>query len=131
MKKQGILNSDISRVLSYMRHTDLLCISDAALPTPDDTELIDLSLKAGLPCFIDVLEAVLSDFKVQKVFVAEEIKRGNQETLRGIDFLLGETEKEFISHDELKAKLSSCKAVIRTGECTPYSNIILEAACIF
>lgn len=68
MKKHGILNSDISRVLSYMRHTDLICISDAGLPCPDETELIDLSLRSGFPCFIDTLEVVLSDFKVQKFF---------------------------------------------------------------
>lgn len=28
MKRQGILNSDISRVLSYMGHTDMICIGD-------------------------------------------------------------------------------------------------------
>ena len=28
MKSAGILNSDISRVLSYMGHTDCLCIGD-------------------------------------------------------------------------------------------------------
>lgn len=31
MKKQGILNSDISRVLSYMGHTDTICI-EANIP---------------------------------------------------------------------------------------------------
>ena len=38
MKRQGILNSDISRVLSYMGHTDTICIGDCGLPIPDETE---------------------------------------------------------------------------------------------
>ena len=43
MKKNGILNSDISRVLSYMGHTDRVCVGDAGLPCPDEVERIDLS----------------------------------------------------------------------------------------
>ena len=35
MKKQGILNSDISRVLSYMGHTDCIAVGDCGLPIPD------------------------------------------------------------------------------------------------
>ena len=31
MKKAGILNSEISRVLSYMGHTDLIAIGDCGL----------------------------------------------------------------------------------------------------
>ncbi len=49
MKQQGILNSDISRVLSYMGHTDTICIGDCGLPIPDETERIDLAVKFGQP----------------------------------------------------------------------------------
>ena len=31
------LNSDISRALSYMGHTDRLCIGDCGLPIPEET----------------------------------------------------------------------------------------------
>ena len=60
MKKSGVLNSDISRVLSYMRHTDTICISDCGLPCPDETELIDVSLEKGVPDFVRVLKAVVN-----------------------------------------------------------------------
>ena len=43
MKRNGILNSDISRVLSYMGHTDQICIGDCGLAIPDTTERIDLA----------------------------------------------------------------------------------------
>ena len=40
-------------------------------------------------------------------------------------------EIEFVSHTELKKRTENCKAVIRSGETTPYANIILQSGCIF
>ncbi len=107
MKQQGILNSDISRVLSYMGHTDTICIGDCGLPIPDETERIDLAVKFGQPSFMDVLEEVGADMKVEK------------------------PEIQFVLHSDLKKMTKTCKAVIRTGETTPYANIILQSGCIF
>ncbi len=131
MKKQGILNSDISRVLSYMRHTDTLCISDCGLPCPEETELIDISLTKGDPGFIRVLTAVLDDMKVEKITLASEIREKNPAIVKQITALLPDVPVEYIRHEELKKSLVQCKAVIRTGEVTPYANIILQSACIF
>ncbi len=74
MKKSGIINSDISRVLSYMGHTDRICIGDCGLPIPSEIERIDLALKLGYPSFIDVLKEVAGDMKIEKIILAEEIK---------------------------------------------------------
>ena len=133
MKKQGILNSDISRVLSYMGHTDTLCIGDCGLPIPDEVERIDLALCFGEPTFMRTLEIVAGDMKVEKIVLAEEIKEKNPDVLSKIQaFFAGQdVEVEFVSHTELKAKTYDCKAVIRTGETTPYANIILQSGCIF
>ena len=133
MKKAGILNSDISRVLSYMGHTDLLCVGDCGLPIPDEVERIDLALKFGVPSFMETLEVVVNDMKVEKIVLAEEIKTQNPKVLGEIEALFEgqDIEVEFISHVELKALTRDCKAVIRTGETTPYANIILQAGCIF
>ena len=133
MKKAGILNSDISRVLSYMGHTDLICVGDCGLPIPDEVERIDLALKFGVPSFMETLEVVVNDMKVEKIILAEEIKTQNPKVLGEIEALFDEQniEVEYISHVELKALTRDCKAVIRTGETTPYANIILQAGCIF
>ena len=135
MKKQGILNSDISRVLSYLGHTDTIAIGDCGLPIPEETERIDLSLTFGVPSFMDVLKAVSNDMAVEKIILAEEIKEQNPEVLHQIEALFAEKETgfkvEFVPHAELKKQTKECKAVIRTGETTPYANIILQAACIF
>ena len=133
MKKHGILNSDISRVLSYMGHTDTICIGDCGLPIPDQVERIDLSLCFGEPTFMRTLEIVAGDMKVEKIVLAEEIKEQNPKVLAEVEaFFAGQdVEVEFVSHADLKVKTNDCKAVIRTGETTPYANIILQAGCIF
>ncbi|MGI6011898.1 MAG: D-ribose pyranase [Ruminococcus sp.] len=135
MKKHGILNSDISRVLSYMGHTDTLAIGDCGLPIPEETERIDLALKSGVPSFMDVLTVVIQEMKVEQVVLAEEIKEQNPQVHKEIQKLLNTVENdckvEYVTHQELKDRTKSCKAVIRTGETTPYANIILQSACLF
>lgn len=110
---------------------DWLGVGDAGTPVPKDTEKIDLSVRAGLPSFIDVLKEVLVELEVQKIYVAEEIKTENPKQLEEIKKVLPDVEIEFIPHSELKKDLSKSKAFIRTGEETPYSNVILESGVIF
>ena len=133
MKKYGILNSDISRVLSYLGHTDCICIGDCGLPIPDEVERIDLALAFGEPTFMHTLEIVAQDMKIEKIVLAEEIKTRNPKVLGQIEGLFAgqNVEVEFVTHVELKDQTHDCKCVIRTGETTPYANIILQAGCIF
>lgn len=133
MKRNGILNSEISRILSCMGHTDRIAIGDCGLPIPEQVERVDLALTFGEPRFLRVLELVLADMKVEKIVLAEEIKAQNPQVLQGIEALL-QTEQvavEFVPHTTFKAQTAGCRAVIRTGETTPYANIILQSGCIF
>lgn len=154
MKRNGILNSDIARVLAYMGHTDRICIGDCGLPIPDTTERIDLTVRFGQPAFLDVLQEVGKDMKIEKIILAEEIKEKNPKILAEIEqyFASLETgfkneseeveskdgktgfagiEVEFVTHAQLKEMTKECKAVLRTGETTPYANVILQSGCIF
>ena len=74
MKKIGIMNADVSNVISKMGHTDMITIADSGLPIPSDTRRIDLSIKQGLPSFIDVLDMVLTELEVEEIVLAKEIK---------------------------------------------------------
>ena len=137
MKKHGILNSEISEVLCKMGHTDQICISDCGLPIPEETKRIDLALKFGTPSFMEVLKEVGDDMKIEKIVLAEEIKEKNPEILQEILSYFDEPETgfkieiQYITHEELKKMTRRSKAVIRTGEHTPYANIILQSGCIF
>ncbi|WP_303754652.1 D-ribose pyranase [Enterococcus sp. S86.2] len=132
MKKHGILNSEITKVLADLGHTDQITIGDAGLPVPHGVAKIDLALKFGLPSFNDVLLAVLSDMAIEKVVLAEEIKTQNVQQLQAVLKALPKgVEIVYVSHTEFKKQTQNSKAVIRTGEVTPYSNIILQSAVIF
>lgn len=131
MKKLGILNRDIATVLSKLGHTDKIIIADCGLPIPEDVQCIDVSLKLGLPRFYDVLKAVVNDMEVEAVTLASEIKEKNQPLYRELMYTFHKTPINYVTHDQLKDEIHDVKAVIRTGEATPYANIILQAGVIF
>jgi D-ribose pyranase len=129
MKKGGILNPQLNRIISEMEHGDMLIIADAGLPIPREVERIDLALKCGTPSFKEVLQAVFSELQIEEAYVAKEIKEKNPQTLNLISSIIEEV--KFISHEELKELSKQARAIIRTGECSPYANIILISGVIF
>lgn len=131
MKKTGLLNGEISEVISKMGHKDTIAIGDAGLPIPDETRRIDLALVKNVPTFIETLKAVLMELNIEEIFIAAETKSQNPQLYNEILKLVGDVKVSFISHEELKGMLNDCKAVIRTGQETPYSNIILKSGVIF
>lgn len=132
MKKHGILNSEIAKVLTDLGHTDKVAIGDAGLPVPDGVKKIDLALFLSEPSFLSVLQVVLSDMKVEAVVLAEEIKDQNPKQLVAVKAELKDNEAiTYVSHEAFKQQLKDVKVVIRTGEATPYSNIILQSGVLF
>ncbi|MBX9137566.1 MULTISPECIES: D-ribose pyranase [unclassified Clostridium] len=131
MRKTSLLNSNLSSVISKMGHTDMLAIGDCGLPIPNETERIDLALVAGIPTFLETLKVTLMELEVEEVLIAQETKEVSPNTLNEIKNIIGDVKITFISHEELKGKLKECKAVVRTGEQTPYANIILKSGVVF
>lgn len=135
MKRNGMLNGEISSVISYMGHTDTICIADSGLPIPDETRRIDLALKKGVPSQVEVLETVLKELKIEKIILAEEIRTRSAELNQQIVEIVSRLEPgcviEYIPHVEFKKQTKVCKAVVRTGEMTPFANVILQAGCLF
>lgn len=131
MKKTGILNAEIAAVVASMGHGDLLVIGDAGLPIPAGAKRIDLVVEPGVPEFARVLRAVLTELQVEAALVARETEVHNPRTYAEIIGFIGEDRVEQIDHQELKERCGLAKAVIRTGECRPYANIILRAGVTF
>lgn len=129
MMKHGILNSDIAKVLADLGHTDQIIICDAGLPVPAGVPKIDVALALGVPSFNDVLSLLEAEMAVGKVVLAEEIKEHNPRVLAHVASLYEEI--DYVSHEEFKRLSSQAKAIIRTGENTPYANIILQAGVLF
>lgn len=131
MKKIGILNSGISQIISQMGHTDMLAIGDCGLPIPSTTNRIDLALAKNIPTFLETLKVVLTELQVEEIIVAKETLEVSEKLFAEIKNICGNVKITVITHEELKKELSNCKAVIRTGEQTPYANIILKSGVVF
>ncbi|HFK1684131.1 D-ribose pyranase [Bacillus anthracis] len=131
MKKHGVLNSEIASVLASLGHTDTIVIADCGLPIPDGVKRIDLAVEIGKPSFLDVLQVVADDMAIEKVTLAEEVINNNAEVNKEIELKLIEPAFEYVSHEQFKEHTKKAKAVIRTGEATPYANVILHAGVIF
>ena len=131
MKRNGILNSEIAAVIARMGHTDCIVIGDCGLPIPDSVKRIDLAVKPGLPSYLDTLEAVLADMEVESAIIATEMTEQNVPVYDSTKMLLNGIPVKQVSHEELKRLTLQAKAVIRTGEATPYANIILQSGVFF
>ncbi|MDH6169497.1 D-ribose pyranase [Variovorax boronicumulans] len=132
MKRSPLLHAELSQVIAALGHGDMVVIGDAGLPIPDGPKRIDLALTPGIPRVADVLKVVLSEMQVERALLAREaiehLPTGTLPTwCEGQLAVVPET----ISHEELKRLSARAKAVIRTGECTPYANIILCSGVTF
>ncbi|MDQ0063229.1 D-ribose pyranase [Paenibacillus harenae] len=131
MKKIGIINSELSRLISELGHTDTIVISDSGLPIPPGVKRIDLALKRGVPGYLETLETILEEMQVERYTVADEMKKVNPELFELSKRMLDGAEAEIVNHEQFKALTRQAKAVIRTGECSPYANVILHAGVTF
>jgi D-ribose pyranase len=131
MKKRGILNAQLAGYIAALGHKDVFLIGDAGLPIPAGVPIVDLALCGGVPTFEQVLSAVLDETEVEYYCVAEEIIEKNDRLLKFIQESLPEIENEMVPHVQFKEMTKNVKFAIRTGEFTPYPNIMLRAGVAF
>ena len=130
MKRTPLLNAELSHVIASMGHGDMLVIGDAGLPIPDGPRRIDLAVMRGVPLLTEVLQAVLSEMQVEGVVVASEALDGERALPAWYPESLG-IAPQTVSHEEFKRRSAMARAIVRTGECTPYANIMLIAGVSF
>ena len=131
MKKDGLLNPQILSAIAAMGHTEYLVIADAGLLVPSGIPVIDISLIRGIPDFGAVLHSVIDEMVVESFIVADEMADKSQDTYGTVIEALPQVPFRCIAHEEFKEMAAKAKAVIRTGETTPYANIILVAGVNF
>ena len=127
MKKVGLINQPISAIVSGLGHSDTLTIADAGLPIPATTERIDLALTAGVPSFTQTLLAITEELFAEKAIVAEEMKAISPHIYEEVSKILGDVPIESVPHVVFKEQTAHSRAIVRSGEYTPYANVILVA----
>lgn len=130
MKRTALLHAELSQVIASLGHGDMLVLGDAGLPIPDGPRRIDLAVARGVPQLADVLQAVLSEMQVEAIVVAEEALDGAKQLPGWYPQSLG-IAPQTVSHEEFKRRSAKARAMVRTGECTPYANIMLIAGVRF
>jgi D-ribose pyranase len=106
-------------------------IADSGLPVPrGGPEVVDLALVYGVPAFDAVLRAVLGEIVVEAATAAAEVTAANAACWRTLQELI-EPDVELVPHEELKRRTAGAVAVVRTGEATPYANVLLRAGVPF
>ena len=133
MKKIGTLNTQLSRVIAAMGHTDRLVICDSGLPIPRRSDIVDLALTANIPRFLEVLDVVLKELEVEGIVVATEMEERNAGLYREVLDRFGDVEVQHVPHEAFKGmtREDGNVAFVRTGEATPYANVILRAGVTF
>ncbi len=125
MKRAGILHPEISHLLASTGHTDYFTICDRGFPVPLEPERIDLALVEGIPTVLDVLRAVHAEFVIDRIVVAEEAALVSADHVAALKEIVGTERVMMMSHLALKELSRGTRATIRTGDATPYANIIV------
>lgn len=131
MKKSGIINSQLAGYIAGLGHMDLFLIGDAGLPIPPGIPIVDLALCKDVPTFDQVLDAIMEEVVVEYYYLAEEILEKNERLLKYIQNTLPDTKFEMMPHISFKLMTKNVKFAIRTGEFSPYPNMILRAGVAF
>jgi D-ribose pyranase len=133
MKKTGTLNSQLSRILAMMGHTDRIAICDCGLPIPHGAEVVDLALTKNIPRFIETVSVILEELHVESAVIASEMPNVNPRIHQELLRLLGGTPVTAVPHEDFKRQTASNGniAFVRTGEATPFANVILIAGVAF
>ncbi|TLS52910.1 D-ribose pyranase [Paenibacillus antri] len=125
MKRGGILHPTLNRILSETGHTDLLTICDRGFPVPPGPERLDLALVDDLPTVLDVLAAISGEFVIDCIIVTEEMAAASPERYAKLRAAYPELAFQVVTHERFKAICPESRAVVRTGDATPYANIIV------
>ena len=139
MKKNALINADLSYLVATLGHTNEITICDAGLPVPDSTQRIDLALIPGVPTFIATVKAILGEMQIEGIVLAEEFASVSPELHTALRDVIANEEQltsktiaiTYISHEDFKQRTQQSKAVVRTGECTPYANVIFQSGVVF
>lgn len=131
MKRSGILNAQLIGLIAALGHKDTFMVGDAGMPIPKGVPIVDLVLCGGVPTFKQTMDAILAETEIEAYTIAEEIDEKNPGLLAYIHEKLPDAEEEKIPHADLKRMSAECRFAVRTGEFTPYPNIILRAGVAF
>lgn len=129
MIRTGILNPAVLSLLARVRHTNTVVLADRGFPLWPQLETVDLSLVDDVPTVRQVLDAILPQYVIGRIFVADEFRKVNPPSaVAALRKHTGAIPLLFEPHAAFKRRVPHAIGLIRTGDATPYANLILESA---
>ncbi len=122
------MNARLAGELAGLGHTDLVVVCDVGFPVPPGPAVVDLAFSFGVPTFRTVLFGLLEEIVVEGATAAEEV-RDNPDVANLLQEVLPDL--GLVYHQELKRMSAGAKLLVRTGEATPFSNVILRCGVAF
>lgn len=125
---RSILNAELSHAIASMGHTDVLLVTDAGFPIPDDAWRIDLALTRGVPGLYEVLQLIQDEVIAETVLYADTVPERNptmDDRVRELYDGTG-TDIETIPHEEILDFGNTAKAIVRTGAFVPWGNVVIQ-----
>lgn len=126
MIKTGILNPQLNSLLARVRHTNALVIADRGFPFWPMIETVDISLVDDVPTVLQLIAAVRANHNFTLACMAREFQKNNSAAVRA-SFARGLSgiKTKFEPHVQFKRRVPGAIGLIRTGDTTPYANVIL------
>lgn len=131
MKKKGVLNVRLAGLLASLGHKDCFMICDCGMPIPAGVEVVDLALCMGEIEFKKVFDQILDEVVIEGYTIAAEMKTQNKALYDHVGQALASLRPTEVSHERLKSLMRELRFVIRTGENTPYANVLLQSGVAF
>ncbi|WP_405663956.1 D-ribose pyranase [Streptomyces sp. RK9] len=131
MRKAGILNRHLSGALAELGHGDRVLVCDAGMPIPAGPRVVDLAFVAGVPSFAQVVDGLLAELVVEGAVAAREVREANPGTAALLERRFPGAALGLVPHQELKGLSAGARLVVRTGEASPYANVLLTCGVFF
>jgi len=126
-----ILNVRLTTAITALKWGEVIVVSDAGLPDMKDVEVLDLSITANNPEINDVIPAIIDSLTIDRVLVASEMEKVNKKKFDYVKSLFPE-KLETMGNLELEEELmSKAKLVVRTGDTSPYGNVVFVGGLDF
>src|SRR5277367_4295797 len=126
MINSGILNPQILALLARIRHTNALVIADRGFPFWPMIETVDISLVDDVPTVLQLIAAVRANHNFTQAYMAREFQKNNFKTVQEkFAKALRRVQTKFEPHVQFKKRVPHAVGLVRTGDTTPFANVIL------
>lgn len=122
--RRRVLHPGLLHLLASAGHTDLVAVCDRGFPAPPEVPRIDLALTDDLPTVLDVLRCARAMVVFDRLLLPEEARAVSPDRVRELQAAFPDTPCEFLPHQEFKAVARTARGLVRTGDATPYANVM-------